>query len=76
MKAALSPTDRITEVNGVPCRVWQGQTDLGIRFHAYVVLVAVEKSQDCAEFEKALKEVEVPRPEVAELAAIPLRRIL
>lgn len=76
MKATLEPTDQITQVDSIPCRIWQGQTDLGVRFFAFVALVAVEREQDCAEFERFLKEVAVVRQEIVQTAASPLRRIL
>lgn len=73
MKVQLESTTRIIDVNGVPCRVWQGKTDGGVPMHAYIALVGVDRDVDSAEFERDLKEHAPPR---IEFGAIPLRFIL
>lgn len=85
MKLIIESTSKIVEVvqegdrvSGrpemrVPARIWEGQTDTGIKVHCYITRVAVGKDQDQSQFEAELREVRVPSPEVA---AIPLRMIL
>ena len=73
MKITLESTTKIVELNGVPARVWEGQTEDGIKLHAYVTRVAVNMEQDSSQFEKELQEHKAPS---AEVEAIPLRMIL
>jgi hypothetical protein len=75
IKLSLEPTDRIVEVNGIPCRIWQGTTDAGVPVHCYITRIAVptNKPDECERFAAELKESAAPRPEVQ---AIPLRLLL
>ena len=74
MKATIESTTKITQLNGVPARIWEGQTESGIKIHCYITRVAVDKDEPrTEEFEKELQEQKVPS---AEIEAIPLRMIL
>ena len=74
MKLILQNTDKIVEVNGIPCRVWEGKTESGIECHAMIALVGVHRDLDSSQFEAELQE---KRPLSAELnRAIPMRMIL
>jgi len=73
MKITIESTSKIVELNGVPCRVWEGTTAGGVKMHAFVTRVAVHKNDDASEFERELKEQRTPSPEVD---AIPLRMVL
>lgn len=59
--------------DGVPARVWEGETESGIKVHAFIPRVAVDKNDDASEFEKELQECAAPS---AEVEAIPTRLIL
>ena len=74
MKIMIESTTKITHLNGVPARVWEGQTESGIRVHCYITRVAIDKDEPRAEeFQKELQEQKVPS---AEIEAIPLRMII
>jgi len=77
MKAEMVSTDKIVKlvVNGaeIPARIWEGRTDGGVVFHAYITRVAVGLGQDAYIFERELKEQSPPSVEVT---GIPLRLIL
>lgn len=73
MKVTLESTDKIVHINGVPARVWEGVTERGIRMHAFITRVAVDKISDVSEFERDLQEHSAPSKE---LEAIPLRMVL
>lgn len=60
MKMTIHPTSQMTNVNGVPCRVWEGETENGTAVFALVTRVAAHESQNLAELESALNEVEAP----------------
>jgi hypothetical protein len=75
MRVQLHSTDTITNINGVPARVWEGVTENGIRCHAFITRIAVGKDDDASEFELELKEQHAPIS--ADLRdAIPLRMII
>ena len=69
----MESTTKIVTVNGVPARIWEGETTSGSRVHAYVTRIAVDAQDDTSQFESELQECRAPSPEVA---AIPLRLIL
>lgn len=74
MKLIIQNTSKIVELNGIPCRIWEGMTESGIVVHAYIPRVAIDKHELRAhEFEKELKEVCSPTPEIA---SIPLKLII
>lgn len=73
MKITIENTEKIVTLNGVPARIWEGETQSGIRCHAYITRIAVAEDQDQEQFERELKEQKAPS---AEIAAIPLRLVL
>lgn len=79
MKVILTSTSKIVMLkpgplaDGVPARVWEGETETGIKVHAFITRVAVGKNEDTQQFEKELQECTVPS---AEIEAIPIRLIL
>lgn len=80
MKITIEPTTQIVIVkpsplsDGVPARVWEGQSESGIKVQCLVTRIAVSKDEPRAdEFEKELTEVKAPS---AEIAAYPTRLIL
>lgn len=74
MKIEIQSTEKIVHLNNVPARVWEGRTDSGIKVHAYITRIAIDKDEpNQAQFQKELQEHEAPS---TELEAIPLRMIL
>ncbi len=74
MKVSLESTTKIVELNGVPARVWEGETDSGIKVHAFVTRIAVSTKDDAGQFERELMECLQPRnPDVQ---AYPSRLVL
>ncbi len=74
MKATIESTTKIVELNGVPARIWEGESESGIRFHCYITRVAIDEQETrTAEFQQELAEQRVPS---VALEAIPLRLIL
>jgi hypothetical protein len=64
-------TRRATEVQA---RVWEGETESGIRVVCLIARIAVKADQDCTQFERELCEMKLPTIEA--LKAFPLRLIL
>ncbi|MCA9270510.1 MAG: hypothetical protein KDA41_18640 [Planctomycetales bacterium] len=70
MKIQIESTDQVTEINGVPVRLWQGTTEDGVDCHVFVHRIAVAKQDDCSAFERELTE-KLPPP-----VHVPLHHIL
>lgn len=73
MDIQLHNTTKIVEINGIPARIWEGQTASGIPVHAYITRISVEKGLDHAEFEAELSAASAPS---ADVAGIPLRLLI
>lgn len=56
MKATIESTDQIADVNGLPARVWNGRTENGVEFLAFITRLAVPEGQDCTQFEGELRK--------------------
>lgn len=56
MKIEMTSTDKITELDGVSVRVWEGVTETGIRCIAFVHRLAVHVEDDAEQFGKELDE--------------------
>ncbi len=65
MKLTIQSTTKTVTLNGVPARIWEGETESGIKVHAFIARVAVGKDEDCADFERELSECIPPSYEVA-----------
>ncbi len=75
MKIIIQSTDKLTTMDGVPVRVWNGVTERGVRCFVFVHRLAVAADQDTAAFEAELKEQKEPI-EITHARAIDLRHIL
>ena len=73
MKITIESTTKIVTADGVPCRVWEGTTETGIRVQALIPRIAVSAGEDISQFQKELEEQKAPSPEIE---AWPLRMIL
>lgn len=81
MKITIESTDKIVELRNaaahrndtVEARIWEGQTDTGIKIHAYITLIAATEPHDARQFERELQSRRAPSPEIE---AIPMRLIL
>jgi hypothetical protein len=69
MKITIESTDQLTDFEGVPVRVWKGVTERGAECFVFVHRIAVDNSQDAAQFELELKEM-LPRGQVFDLRLI------
>jgi hypothetical protein len=79
MKATMTSTTEVVEMKdrkGRPfdARVWEGVTEGGIEFTAYICVVQVLRDNDNAEFERDLLEHSQPRAETQQ--AIDLRFVI
>jgi len=73
MKITVESTTKIVELDGVPCRIWEGQTASGVRVHCFIPRIAAKDDQDLSQFEAELQETIAPSEAVA---VYPLRLIL
>ncbi len=72
MKITIESTTEIVTLNGVQCRVWEGQTEAGVKVQALIPRIAAHKEQDLSQFDRELQEMRAPTGE----RAFPLRMIL
>lgn len=79
MKITISPTSKIVTCKpglletGIQARIWEGQTESGIKVHCLITRIAVDKNEPrIEEFQKELQEVNPPS---AEIEAYPNRLI-
>ena len=62
MKIIIESTPVIVQLaEGGEARVWAGLTESQIPVQVIVKAIAVERSEDCAQFDRELKEVGDPR---------------
>ncbi len=73
MKVTIESTSKVVELDNVPARVWEGQTESGIAVHCYITRISVASEEDTEQFEQELQGCKAPS---AEIEAIPLRMIL
>jgi hypothetical protein len=79
MKITIVPTSTITDMDGVPVRLWRGQTESGIPVMLAVHRVIVNETERQAEFEAELHATNPPeedrRRPLGQVLAIPLRML-
>ena len=78
MKAHITSTDQIVEMKdpkGRPymARVWEGLSDSGVEFTAYIPMVQVARNADNSVFERELQEHKPPTADT--MRAIDMRMV-
>jgi hypothetical protein len=73
VKATMVSTDQIVRVEKQVARVWEGVTEKGVPFVAYITMVQVRASEDLKQFERELVHKQADR---WTLQAIDLRLII
>lgn len=56
MKITMTATEILTEIDGVPVRLWEGITEQGVKCKVFVHRLALHKYEDETQFEKELRE--------------------
>ncbi len=73
MRMTIESTTKIVKANGIDCRVWEGETERGVKVQVLIPRIAVKNGQDTSQFEAELQEHAAPS---ADTAAFPMRMIL
>jgi len=66
MRATITSTDQIVDIKSVghdgltKARVWEGVTEQGVIFTAYIPFVQVARAADNSQFERELSEHKLP----------------
>jgi len=66
MRTTITSTSAVTEMKDqqgrtYACRVWEGETEGGVKFTAYIGMVQVAREADNSEFVRDLAESAPPR---------------
>ena len=65
MRAILNSTTKIVKINGIKTRVWEGISESGIKMHAYIALVGIDKNEKNTEqFDKELEQMQPPSVDI------------
>lgn len=72
MKITIESTTKIVDLNGVPARIWEGETESGIKCHCYVTRIACKADDENGNIE-FMKELQQQRTPSIEVDAIPLK---
>jgi hypothetical protein len=75
MKLTIESTDILTEIDGVPVRVWEGRTAAGRPVRVFVHRIGSADPGAQAEMEAELAAMDEPA-ELRKLRAIPLRNLI
>jgi hypothetical protein len=80
MKITIHSTSKVVTIKGSPtssdeiaCRIWEGETESGIKVQCLIPRIAASSIEDLSQFESELKETVAPSPEAM---MFPLRMIL
>lgn len=61
MKLTIKATDKIIDVDGVECRLWEGETENGVSCYVFIHRIAVANDENQKQFERELTEKMPPR---------------
>lgn len=64
MKATIQSTSKIVQLDGIPARLWEGQTESGIGIVCFITRVAIKNGEPSEEFERELQQQSTPSAEV------------
>jgi hypothetical protein len=64
MTITLTSTTKVVKINGIPARIWEGYTQSGIKVHAFITRVAINKDEEQEQFEMELQQCSAPSEDV------------
>lgn len=70
MNITIESTKKITHLNGIACRIWEGKTEGGTQVHCFIprIMISGNEPDDVVEkFEKELEECVAPSPAIQQL---------
>lgn len=63
MKITIENTSKIVSLNGIPARIWEGETENGIKVHCFISRIAVDRNETHTEESTVIyKKSAVRRP--------------
>ena len=62
MKIIIENTDKIVNLNGVPVRIWEGQTDSGIKINAFIYRIAINNDEPDSVINQFQTELQEQKP--------------
>jgi hypothetical protein len=73
MKITIESTTKLVHVNGIPARIWKGETEGGQKVHCFITRIATPVDSDQDAFMAELTQTAVPAPE---LNSYPIRLLI
>jgi hypothetical protein len=74
VKITIESTSEIVTLNdGVQARVWEGETESGVKVQCLITRIAALKTDDLSQFDRELNEQREP---IAAARAFPLRMLI
>jgi hypothetical protein len=73
VKITIESTSKVVKLDGIDCRVWEGETEGGVKIHAFIPRIGAADDQDLSQFEAELEEMRAPS---AAVQMYPVRLIL
>ncbi len=76
MTLTIHSTEKIVELNGVPARIWEGETDSAVFVTCFITRIAVDKSYPEEVHKQFYEELTQCSEPAAAAQSFPLKMIL
>lgn len=67
MKITIENTNKISTLSGVPARIWEGETESGIKIICYVTRIVIKDMRKSAEFDREFVKIKLPSAKALEI---------
>lgn len=62
MNMTINSTNKLVNINGVTARLWEGETNTGLKVSAFIARVAVDQDSDIKEKQQLYEELQKSVP--------------
>lgn len=62
MNMTINSTNKLVNINGVTARLWEGETNTGLKVSAFIVRVAVDQDSNIKEKQQLFEELQKSIP--------------
>ena len=68
MKIQIESTTQIVQMKGIPCRLWEGKSETGVKVMCWIATISVPENEDLHQFQNELRELTEPSFEAVKLS--------